>query len=141
MDKSDRLVRDHIYEVYEAIHELKALMNTNQPDLDVVQIPRNKLSRFLSVTAFAIGYAMAVMPLVPASTKPRGKRREKALQYADPKLCCEALTLMLDHVDYTSQRCTFTEQIGAVLPVEVIYQARVALNAYKQLRENRDESS
>lgn len=40
----------------------------------------------------------------------------------------EALTLILDMVDYTAGNCRLNEQVGAVLPKGVIEQARGALS-------------
>lgn len=37
------------------------------------------------------------------------------------------ILLLLDHVDYTRNACGLTELVGAVLPVDVIDQARSAL--------------
>ncbi|MDR5790260.1 hypothetical protein P9281_27320 [Caballeronia sp. LP003] len=131
MDQSDQRLRDDIYEMYELSVELGACLNTARSDPDTVSVPRSKLSRFVGLVPFIAGYAMAVMPLTPT---PATKRRAKQVENADPALCAVALAQMLKHVDYTSRKCTFTEQIGAVLPVEVIYQARAALNAYKGRR-------
>jgi hypothetical protein len=49
------------------------------------------------------------------------------------KLLREALLVMLDQVDYTHRACTLTEAVGAVLPVDVIYKARRALQLTEAL--------
>lgn len=41
--------------------------------------------------------------------------------------CREALMTVLDQVDYTSGACALTEMVGAVLPKEVIKEARLAI--------------
>lgn len=43
----------------------------------------------------------------------------------------EALLLLLDQVDYTAGACRLTEQVGAVLPIEVIERCREAINDAK----------
>lgn len=43
-----------------------------------------------------------------------------------------ALLVVLDQVDYTANACGVTEMVGAVLPLEVIRQARAALKSKGQ---------
>lgn len=38
-----------------------------------------------------------------------------------------ALSMVLDHVDYTAKACALTEMVGAVLPKDVIEIARTVL--------------
>lgn len=137
MEKSspDLVMRDYIFELYELSVELGMVVRSAKADPEFVSVPRAKISRFLSIVPLVAGYAMALKKLPP---KPKPSRRKNRLQKetvnADPILCSEALALILSHVDYTSRRCTLTEQIGAVLPAPVIHQARAALDAYR-LRE------
>lgn len=143
MDKSERAeqaARDQIYEAYELAVELGTALTTARDIDKMVVVSRSKLRRLISIVPMIAGYAMAAMPLTPMPIK-ANRARAKAIEHADPQLCCEALALILKHVDYTSRRCTFTEQIGAVLPVEVIHQARVALNAYKLRGSNEPPTS
>jgi hypothetical protein len=37
------------------------------------------------------------------------------------------IRLLLDHVDYTSGACRVNELVGAVLPLEIIQQAKAAV--------------
>lgn len=45
-----------------------------------------------------------------------------------------ALLLVLDQVDYTVHACNVTDMVGAVLPLEVIDKARIALYETREVQ-------
>lgn len=45
--------------------------------------------------------------------------------------CKDALSVLLDHVDYTNNACTITEMIGACLPKDIIKKAKDSIKNEK----------
>lgn len=129
MDKSEERLRDEIYEAYEVLMDLRNWLHHHpfDPGPDAVSVPRDKLYRLLGAIPLIAGYALGSMPLSPMPIKTT-KRLAKTMANAYPQLCVAALALILKHVDYTSRRCTPTEQIGAILPADILFKARAALH-------------
>ncbi|MCG7402991.1 hypothetical protein [Caballeronia zhejiangensis] len=129
--KSDKAMREMLYEAYELAYELSRAAHAASRDSENAVVPRSKLQRLLAIVPLIASYAFEKMSVVPLNVKAE-KRRTQQMQNADPILCCLALAKILKHVDYTGRACNYTEQVGAILPVEVIWQARAALNANKE---------